>query len=102
MVEEPLLWVKDLKKYFPVTKGLILMKTVGQVQAPQNQARRIVLGRIDDFPPSADKHRVALETTVPGEPFRFGPVRRRRGERHCDLRQQNRNQKAVHRSYCPQ
>ena len=33
MVEEPLLWVKDLKKYFPVTKGLILMKTVGQVQA---------------------------------------------------------------------
>lgn len=33
MVEEPLIWVKDLKKYFPVTKGLILMKTVGQVQA---------------------------------------------------------------------
>ena len=33
MVEEPLLWVKDLKKYFPVTEGLVLMKTVGQVQA---------------------------------------------------------------------
>ena len=33
MVEEPLLWVKDLKKYFPVTQGLILMKTIGQVQA---------------------------------------------------------------------
>ena len=33
MVEEPLLWVKDLKKHFPVTEGLILMKTVGQVQA---------------------------------------------------------------------
>ena len=33
MVEEPLLWVKDLKKYFPVTQGLVLMKTVGQVQA---------------------------------------------------------------------
>ena len=33
MVEEPLLLVKDLKKHFPVTEGLILMKTVGQVQA---------------------------------------------------------------------
>ncbi len=33
MVEEPLLRAKDLKKYFPVTEGLILMKTVGQVQA---------------------------------------------------------------------
>ena len=33
MVEEPLLLAKDLKKHFPVTKGLILMKTVGQVQA---------------------------------------------------------------------
>ena len=29
----PLVEVKDLKKYFPVTKGLILMKTVGYVQA---------------------------------------------------------------------
>ena len=33
MVDEPLLWVEGLRKYFPVTKGLILMKTVGQVQA---------------------------------------------------------------------
>ena len=33
MVEDPLLQVRDLKKYFPVTEGLILMKTVGQVQA---------------------------------------------------------------------
>ena len=33
MVEESLLRAKDLKKYFPVTEGLILMKTVGQVQA---------------------------------------------------------------------
>ena len=33
MVEEPLLGVKDVKKYFPVTEGLILMKTIGQVQA---------------------------------------------------------------------
>lgn len=33
MVEDPLLRVRDLKKYFPVTEGLILMKTVGQVQA---------------------------------------------------------------------
>ena len=33
MVEEPLLRVEGLEKYFPVTKGLILMKTVGQVQA---------------------------------------------------------------------
>ena len=29
----PLLQVDSLKKYFPVTKGLILMKTVGHVQA---------------------------------------------------------------------
>lgn len=29
----PLLQVENLKKYFPVTKGLIMMKTVGQVQA---------------------------------------------------------------------
>ena len=28
-----LLEVENLKKHFPVTKGLILMKTVGQVQA---------------------------------------------------------------------
>ncbi len=34
MVAEPaLLQVEGLKKHFPVTKGLILMKTVGQVQA---------------------------------------------------------------------
>ena len=29
----PLLQVDSLKKYFPVTKGLVLMKTVGHVQA---------------------------------------------------------------------
>ena len=29
----PLLQVDNLKKYFPVTKGLVLMKTVGHVQA---------------------------------------------------------------------
>ncbi len=35
MVEsgQALVEVKDLKKYFPVTKGLILMKTIGYVQA---------------------------------------------------------------------
>jgi len=31
--DTPLIQVKDLKKYFPVTKGLILMKTIGYVQA---------------------------------------------------------------------
>ena len=31
--ETPLLEVKDLKKYFPVTKGLVLMRTIGNVQA---------------------------------------------------------------------
>ena len=31
--ETPLLQVQNLKKYFPVTKGLILMKTIGYVQA---------------------------------------------------------------------
>ncbi len=31
--EAPLLQVQNLKKYFPVTKGLILMKTIGYVQA---------------------------------------------------------------------
>ena len=29
----PLLELKGIKKYFPVTKGLIMMKTVGHVQA---------------------------------------------------------------------
>ncbi len=34
MVEAtPLMQVENLQKYFPVTKGLILMKTIGQVQA---------------------------------------------------------------------
>jgi len=33
MVAEPLLRLENVKKYFPVTKGLILMKTVGYVQA---------------------------------------------------------------------
>ena len=33
MVTQPLLEVKDLKKHFPVTKGLVMMKTVGYVQA---------------------------------------------------------------------
>jgi oligopeptide/dipeptide ABC transporter ATP-binding protein len=34
MVEAtPLLQVDNLQKYFPVTKGLIMMKTIGQVQA---------------------------------------------------------------------
>ena len=32
-MEHALIEVKDLKKYFPVTRGLILMKTVGYVQA---------------------------------------------------------------------
>ncbi len=31
--ELPLIQVNNLKKYFPVTKGLILMKTIGYVQA---------------------------------------------------------------------
>ena len=31
--ENPLIQVNHLKKYFPVTKGLILMKTIGYVQA---------------------------------------------------------------------
>ena len=31
--ETPLIQVSGLKKYFPVTKGLILMKTIGHVQA---------------------------------------------------------------------
>ena len=30
---DPLLRVENLKKHFPVNKGLILMKTVGYVQA---------------------------------------------------------------------
>ena len=33
VAEAPLLQVEGLKKHFPVTKGLILMKTVGYVQA---------------------------------------------------------------------
>ena len=38
----PLLELKGVKKYFPVTKGLVMMKTVGQVQAAgsANCARR--------------------------------------------------------------
>jgi oligopeptide/dipeptide ABC transporter ATP-binding protein len=30
---DSLIWAENLRKYFPVTKGLILMKTVGYVQA---------------------------------------------------------------------
>ena len=33
MVESPLIEVENLKKYFPVTKGLVTMRTVGYVQA---------------------------------------------------------------------
>ena len=33
MVAQPLLEVENLKKHFPITKGLIMMKTVGHVQA---------------------------------------------------------------------
>ena len=32
-MNKELLRVEKLKKYFPVTKGLVLMKTVGYVQA---------------------------------------------------------------------
>ena len=32
-VAEPLLQAENLKKYFPVTKGLVMMKTIGYVQA---------------------------------------------------------------------
>ncbi len=34
--DTPLIQVNNLKKYFPVTKGLILMKTIGYVQAVDN------------------------------------------------------------------
>ena len=33
MVTSPLLQVTNLKKHFPITKGLIMMKTIGHVQA---------------------------------------------------------------------
>ena len=33
VAETPLIQVDGLKKHFPVTKGLVLMKTVGYVQA---------------------------------------------------------------------
>ena len=33
MSETPLLQVRDLKKHFPVTQGLLVMKTIGQVKA---------------------------------------------------------------------
>ena len=33
MADTPLLCAQNLKKYFPVTQGLLLMKTIGQVQA---------------------------------------------------------------------
>ena len=33
MADTPLLRVQNLKRHFPVTKGLLLMKTIGQVQA---------------------------------------------------------------------
>jgi len=33
MVESPLIEVENLKKYFPVTKGLVTMRAVGYVQA---------------------------------------------------------------------
>ena len=33
MAAEPLLRVKDLKRHFPVTKGLLFEKVIGQVRA---------------------------------------------------------------------
>ena len=33
VAETPLIQVDGLKKHFPVTKGLVLMKTIGYVQA---------------------------------------------------------------------
>ena len=33
MADTPLLWAQNLKKHFPVTHGLLLMKTIGQVKA---------------------------------------------------------------------
>src|SRR2546422_9961459 len=33
LADTPLLWVRNLKKHFPVTHGLLLMKTIGQVKA---------------------------------------------------------------------
>ena len=33
MADTPLLSVQNLKKHFPVTKGLLLMKTIGWVKA---------------------------------------------------------------------
>ena len=33
VVETPLIQVDGLKKHFPVTKGLVFMRTVGYVQA---------------------------------------------------------------------
>ena len=33
MADTPLLSIQNLKKHFPVTKGLLLMKTIGWVKA---------------------------------------------------------------------
>jgi peptide/nickel transport system ATP-binding protein len=33
MASNPIIRVEHLKKYFPVTKGLLLMKTIGSVKA---------------------------------------------------------------------
>jgi oligopeptide/dipeptide ABC transporter ATP-binding protein len=41
----PLIRVEDLKKHFPVTKGLVLMKTVGYVQAVDGISFNIKEGR---------------------------------------------------------
>ena len=45
MVENaPLLEVKGLKKHFPVNEGLILMKTVGHVQAVDGVSFTLIQG----------------------------------------------------------
>jgi len=44
MATEPLVKVEHLKKYFPVTKGLVLQKTIGHVQAVDDISFNIMPG----------------------------------------------------------
>ena len=46
MEQETLLQAQDLTKYFPVTKGLVLQKTVGWVQAVDHVNFKSLEGRL--------------------------------------------------------
>ena len=69
----PLLELQGVKKYFPVTKGLILMKTVGYVQAVDGISFSIkqgeTLGLVGESGCRSEERRVGKECRSRGSPY---------------------------------